>query len=467
MMSRMAALLVLLSAASLASAADTIEVVIDAAKERCLSPGDAIEVSFSKDADENFADNWIAIYRADRVDGSTTTLEGGELWTWLCGTQVCSQSTNPPAGTITFDEADEKNWLQNWPLRKGAYRAVLSKGLDGEDWPALAISDVFEVGCDPVVKVDEICYEPGDNIDIDFSKLPEGQLFVGLYDQSSLTDLPNLPDNVDEWSWTCGGMVLCADFPSSGELNLTAPVEEGDYVAVAARFEADTPFTAEAQSPSFRVRQDCSVPIRADPEMLDTISAARRDIERLIEGNVFLPGKFLRLAFHDCVGGCDGCVDMTNPDNAGLIMPIDELEPVVDEYREQGLSRTDIWMLSAAVASEVVDTQRGIGFPFQWIGRRTCEELNDNDCGRGADGNPSPCGPFAGPHRALCHADTAGTRTIQKFMTDEFGFDDQQTTAIMGAHTIGAMRDVNLGFEGRSGYVDHRICMSNSATFFN
>ena len=25
-----------------------------------------------------------------------------------------------------------------------------------------------------------------------------------------------------------------------------------------------------------------------------------------------------RLAFHDCVGGCNGCLDTTNPDNNGL-----------------------------------------------------------------------------------------------------------------------------------------------------
>ena len=26
----------------------------------------------------------------------------------------------------------------------------------------------------------------------------------------------------------------------------------------------------------------------------------------------------LRLAFHDCVGGCNGCINFNNPDNAGL-----------------------------------------------------------------------------------------------------------------------------------------------------
>lgn len=147
-----------------------------------------------------------------------------------------------------------------------------------------------------------------------------------------------------------------------------------------------------------------------------------------------------------------GCIDMTNLDNAGLAMPIDALRSVVDTYEPQGLSRTDIWMLSAVVASEVSETSAGMAFPFRWIGRRTCEELNGDSCGRGADGRPSPCGPFGGPHRALCHGDIDGTRTIQQFMSNEFGFSAQETTAIMGAHSVGAMRAVNLGFEGQRGW---------------
>lgn len=147
-----------------------------------------------------------------------------------------------------------------------------------------------------------------------------------------------------------------------------------------------------------------------------------------------------------------GCIDMTNLDNAGLVMPIEILQSVVDTYEPQGLSRTDIWMLSAVVASEISETSVGIEFPFQWIGRRTCEELNGDGCGRGADGLPSTCDRFGGPHRPLCHGDTAGTSTIQNFMSDEFGFDAQETAAIMGAHSVGAMRAVNLGFEGQRGW---------------
>lgn len=28
---------------------------------------------------------------------------------------------------------------------------------------------------------------------------------------------------------------------------------------------------------------------------------------------------FVRMIFHDCVGGCDGCIDMNNKGNAGML----------------------------------------------------------------------------------------------------------------------------------------------------
>lgn len=143
---------------------------------------------------------------------------------------------------------------------------------------------------------------------------------------------------------------------------------------------------------------------------------------------------------------------MTNPDNAGLTTPINALQPLVDNYEGQGLSRTDVWMLSAVVASEVADTEVGIGFPFQWIGRKTCEELNNNDCGTDSQGNQATCDRFGGPHRTLCHGDTSDTSRIEDFMSSNFGFDAQQTAAIMGAHSVGQMREGDVGFIGRNGW---------------
>ena len=31
--------------------------------------------------------------------------------------------------------------------------------------------------------------------------------------------------------------------------------------------------------------------------------------------------KLVQLGFHTCVGGCDGCLDLSNPDNKGMHTP--------------------------------------------------------------------------------------------------------------------------------------------------
>ena len=64
----------------------------------------------------------------------------------------------------------------------------------------------------------------------------------------------------------------------------------------------------------------------ADDET-EIVAAARAEIESIIsdawiDDDVNLAAKFVRHGFHDCVGGCDGCVDMGNDDNAGELVCI-------------------------------------------------------------------------------------------------------------------------------------------------
>ena len=64
--------------------------------------------------------------------------------------------------------------------------------------------------------------------------------------------------------------------------------------------------------------------------------------------SVVAPSKpaMVRLTFHDCVGGCDGCLNVNDPDNAGLGDLVAALEEV---YQSEGLadiiSRADLWAL--------------------------------------------------------------------------------------------------------------------------
>jgi len=54
----------------------------------------------------------------------------------------------------------------------------------------------------------------------------------------------------------------------------------------------------------------------------------------------------IRLAFHDCVSDhCDGCVDLKNPDNAGLREIMELLLPIYQKYKHC-LSRSDLWAYS-------------------------------------------------------------------------------------------------------------------------
>ena len=44
----------------------------------------------------------------------------------------------------------------------------------------------------------------------------------------------------------------------------------------------------------------------------EDIVSIQSDVRALIDGTRTLAPKFVRLLFHDCVGGCNGCVDMAN-----------------------------------------------------------------------------------------------------------------------------------------------------------
>jgi hypothetical protein len=57
------------------------------------------------------------------------------------------------------------------------------------------------------------------------------------------------------------------------------------------------------------------------------------------------------LGFHDCIGGCDGCLNLKNENNAGLGPIVSSLENKFLENRFS-VSRADFWALAATVAVE-------------------------------------------------------------------------------------------------------------------
>lgn len=173
----------------------------------------------------------------------------------------------------------------------------------------------------------------------------------------------------------------------------------------------DKPVTKPTDAPVKKPRRQPT-----NDEIVDALKGASKDIRNMLTSD--LNAKFIRLSFHDCIGGmCDGCVNTSNPSNFGLDKPIEALEPIVQKYRK-ALNRGDVWMLSAMVAIEETQTQHPIRkFRMQWVGRPECD------------------GPFnRGPDHKHPKSHLT-THELLDFFKDEFDFSTRDTVAIMGAHT--------------------------------
>lgn len=146
------------------------------------------------------------------------------------------------------------------------------------------------------------------------------------------------------------------------------------------------------------------------------VAFAGNDIINILRRNENMGPKFVRLTFHDCVGGkCDGCVNMGNPDNAGLDIPINLLKPIAAAYANR-LTRADVWALAGITSLNFLGATPSL--PFQFYGRETCNNA--------LVGDTSIVMPGA-------HMTTA---ELLAFFQKNFGFNSDETVAIMGVHTL-------------------------------
>jgi len=160
----------------------------------------------------------------------------------------------------------------------------------------------------------------------------------------------------------------------------------------------------------------------------------------------------VRLTFHDCVGGCDGCLNVNDPDNAGLEDLVADLEAV---YQSENLgsiiSRADMWALLGIWAVEQTieksndecsncDTVPDLQVEFQW-GRVDCGTAPNSD--------------------VLLHYPSGllNYDGLMSFFASEFGYTEREVTALMGAHTLGAADIFNSGFNG--------VWVNDEAQYFN
>eukprot|EP00092_Neocalanus_flemingeri_P012654 GFUD01013637.1.p1 GENE.GFUD01013637.1~~GFUD01013637.1.p1 ORF type:complete len:333 (+),score=66.13 GFUD01013637.1:73-1071(+) len=151
--------------------------------------------------------------------------------------------------------------------------------------------------------------------------------------------------------------------------------------------------------------------------------------------------KAVRLSFHDCVGGCDGCLNVNDPDNKGLEDIVADIETVYQENDfSEIISRADLWALlgiwsiNQTIIANNEDCDKCEEVPelevtFKW-GRKDCATApySDDDVG--------------------LPAATFGHSELMAFFSDEFGFNDREVTALMGVHTLGAAKIFNSGFHG-------------------
>ena len=241
-----------------------------------------------------------------------------------------------------------------------------------------------------------------------------------------------LPGVAGDWQWRVKATDSSGISNTSGWYSMTISGETTPTTSSpVATPPASSPVASTTAPTSSPVTSPISSPIETP---VPPIAAASNAIRNL--STQAMRAKFVRLGFHDCVGGCDGCIDLANADNAGLEVPIDALAGVVNTYAVNGLTRADIWALAAMIGAET--SQRNnerLNYDFQWYGRPDCDAT----------------GGLGGPDHTLPSPDF-NTTGLLHFFSSEFGFDERQTAALMGAHSIGTLSQENSGFNGPNGW---------------
>lgn len=175
---------------------------------------------------------------------------------------------------------------------------------------------------------------------------------------------------------------------------------------------------------------------------MGTINQAKVALKKdLFSGRPDRYATAVRIAFHDCVGGCDGCLNHQNPDNAGFMFEsLEIMNKMYDSAYATKMSRADFWILTAVTALEeslkfnnanlTSSYIRPVHFRFRY-GRCDC-----------------PTSPVTTANRAF-PAGHANYKDVMDFFKDEFGFSVRESVAILGAHTLGGASGAKgSGFDG-------------------
>jgi Peroxidase len=160
----------------------------------------------------------------------------------------------------------------------------------------------------------------------------------------------------------------------------------------------------------------------APMNLTHSIAMASQQVADIIEasnqmGGVNWAAKFVRLSFHECIGGiCNGCVDLLNPNNFGLEAPIDILDPIV-QLHSAFLTTRDVWALAgltaACTAQRVDDDAEPRPFELTFVQRPHC-------------GNTK-----RGPQHEFPKASFV-TSQVTEFFATHFGLTKREVVTILG-----------------------------------
>mmetsp|Transcript_29448 Transcript_29448/g.46406 ORF Transcript_29448/g.46406 Transcript_29448/m.46406 type:complete len:582 (-) Transcript_29448:87-1832(-) len=155
--------------------------------------------------------------------------------------------------------------------------------------------------------------------------------------------------------------------------------------------------------------------------------------------------KIVRLSFHDCVGGCDGAVNLANPANHGLETILADIGGVVTNLQALTsfpLNRADAWALIEqrtihfTADKHSANRRRGhVPYLEFSVGRResSAESIQyDGDVDDGEGDFPEGFHNF----------------DQVKAVMEPFGFSDREITVLLGAHTLGNAKTIHSGYEG-------------------
>jgi hypothetical protein len=166
------------------------------------------------------------------------------------------------------------------------------------------------------------------------------------------------------------------------------------------------------------------------------IEKVREECAIMFYEDLLYLAKAVRLVFHDCMGndtyGCDGCIDLSHPDNAGLDLIMHKLAPIVRNHR-QYFSRVDVWTICSLVALDIASStyeHNAPAFKMTFIGRKDCP--NADEIGDGGD-------------KVDMYPQYMNSQALVHHFYQYFGFDARCTTAVMGTHGMSLMHPWNSG----------------------